>query len=175
MTIKSFIFIMILKLWKGNKNCHMCFVVSKYAYSWDFFFPLKVFCVFHTISIQMLETWYEIVFISSFCLLNNLILLFYFDVHVIWFFFFILLSVKKVKNNMQLAFIEKLFLNREIGTSVHTRYLCFKGMCYESESYLCHVNCVQLWKALARFWCGNTQLEAMLGAWKSLSYTERLC
>jgi hypothetical protein len=29
-----------------------------------------------------------------------------------------MLSVKRVKHNMRLAFIEKLFINREIGTSV---------------------------------------------------------
>jgi hypothetical protein len=29
-----------------------------------------------------------------------------------------MLSVKRVKHNMQLIFIEKLFTNREIGTSV---------------------------------------------------------
>jgi hypothetical protein len=27
--------------------------------------------------------------------------------------------------------------------------LCFKGMLYESETYLCDINYVQLWKALA--------------------------
>jgi hypothetical protein len=43
-------------------------------------------------------------------------------------------SVKRVKHNMQLAFIEKLFTNRKIRTSVWTRYLRFKGMLYESES-----------------------------------------
>jgi len=43
------------------------------------------------------------------------------------------LNVKRVKDNMQLAFIEKLFTNREIGISVQTRYLRFKGMSYESE------------------------------------------
>jgi len=52
---------------------------------------------------------------------------------------------------MQLAFIEKLFTDREIGTSVQTRYLCFKGMSYESKNYLCDISYVQLWKALARF------------------------
>jgi hypothetical protein len=67
-----------------------------------------------------------------------------------------MLSVKKVKHNMRLAFIEKLFTNREIGTSVQTRYLHFKGMSYKSESYLCDINCVQLRKALARFQCGNS-------------------
>jgi hypothetical protein len=67
-----------------------------------------------------------------------------------------MLNVKKVKDNMRLAFIEKLFTNREIGTSVQTRYLRFKGMLYESERYLCDINCVQLRKALARFRCGNT-------------------
>ncbi len=60
-----------------------------------------------------------------------------------------MLSVKKVKDNMRLAFIEKLFTNREIRTSMQIRYLRFKGMSYESESYLCDINCVQLWKALA--------------------------
>jgi hypothetical protein len=86
-----------------------------------------------------------------------------------------MLNVKRVKDNMRLAFIEKLFTNREIGTSVQTRYLRFKGMSYESESYLCDIICVQLWKALARFQCGNTQLEGMLGAWKGMPYAERLC
>ncbi len=63
---------------------------------------------------------------------------------------------KGVKANMQLAFIEKFFTNREIRTNVQTRYLCFKGMSYESENYLCDISCVQLWKTLARFRCGNT-------------------
>ncbi len=45
----------------------------------------------------------------------------------------IVLNVKRVKDNMQLAFIEKLFTNREIKISVQTRYLRFKGMSYESE------------------------------------------
>ncbi len=67
----------------------------------------------------------------------------------------IMLNVKKVKDNMRLAFIEKLFTNREIGTSVQTRYLRFKGMSYKSKRYLCDINCVQLRKALARFQCGN--------------------
>ncbi len=76
---------------------------------------------------------------------------------------------------MRLAFIEKFFTNREIGTNVETRYLCFKGMSYESESYLCDINSVQLQKALARFRCANSQLEVMLGAWKGVPYVERLC
>jgi hypothetical protein len=33
-----------------------------------------------------------------------------------------MLSVKRVKNNMSHAFIEKLFTNREIMTNVQTRY-----------------------------------------------------
>ncbi len=37
-----------------------------------------------------------------------------------------MLNVKKVKDNMRLAFIEKFFTDREIGTSVQTRYLSFK-------------------------------------------------
>jgi hypothetical protein len=86
-----------------------------------------------------------------------------------------MLSVKKVKHNMRLAFIEKLFTNREIGTSVQTRYLRFKGMSYESKSYLCDINYVQLRKVLARFWCGNSQLEVLLGAWKGVPYIERFC
>ncbi len=60
-----------------------------------------------------------------------------------------MLNVKRVKGNMQLAFIEKLFTNCEIGTSVQTRYLHFKGMSYEGESYLCDISYVQLQKALA--------------------------
>jgi len=55
-----------------------------------------------------------------------------------------MLSVKMVKDNMRLAFIEKLFSNCKIGTNMLTRYLRFKGMSYESESYLCDINCVQL-------------------------------
>jgi hypothetical protein len=86
-----------------------------------------------------------------------------------------MLNVKRVKDNMRLAFIEKLFTNREIRTSVQTRYLRFKGMSYESERYLCDINCVQLRKILARFRCGNMQLEAVLGAWKGVPYAERLC
>jgi hypothetical protein len=57
---------------------------------------------------------------------------------------------------MRLVFIEKLFTNREIGTNMQTRFLRFKGMSYESESYLCDISCVQLRKALAWFWCGNS-------------------
>jgi hypothetical protein len=60
-----------------------------------------------------------------------------------------MLSVKRVKDNMRLAFIEKLFTNREIRTNVQTRYLNFKGMLYENEIYLCDISCVQLRKALA--------------------------
>jgi hypothetical protein len=86
-----------------------------------------------------------------------------------------MLSVKRVKANMQLAFIEKLFTNHEIGTNVQTRYLRFKGMSYESENYLCDISCVQLQGALARFQCRNTHLEVMLGAWKGVPYAERLC
>jgi hypothetical protein len=67
-----------------------------------------------------------------------------------------MLGVKKVKDNMRLAFIKKFFTNRKIRTSMQTRYLHFKGMSYENKSYLCDINCVQLRKALARFRCGNT-------------------
>ncbi len=56
-----------------------------------------------------------------------------------------------------------------------TRYLSFKGMSYESESYLCDINRVQLWEVLAQFQCGNTQLEVVLNAWKGVPYIERLC
>jgi hypothetical protein len=66
-----------------------------------------------------------------------------------------MLNGKRVKDNMQLAFIEKLFTNRKIGTSIQTKYLRFKGMLYESERYLFDINCVQLQKALARFQCDN--------------------
>jgi hypothetical protein len=62
-----------------------------------------------------------------------------------------MLNVKRMKDNMWLAFIEKLFTNREIETNVQTRYLRFKDMSYENESYLCDISCVQLRKALARF------------------------
>ncbi len=57
-----------------------------------------------------------------------------------------MLSVKKVKDNMRLTFIEKHFTNHEIETSVQTRYLCFKGMSHKSENYLCDISCVQLRK-----------------------------
>jgi hypothetical protein len=53
-----------------------------------------------------------------------------------------ILNVKKVKHNMWLAFIEKIFTNREIESNVQTRYLRFKGMSYKSESYLCDISCV---------------------------------
>ncbi len=86
-----------------------------------------------------------------------------------------MLNVKRVKDNMRLAFVKKLFTNREIGTSVQTRYLRFKGMSYESERYFCDIKCVQLRKVLARFRFGNTQLEAVLGVWKGVPYTERFC
>jgi hypothetical protein len=76
---------------------------------------------------------------------------------------------------MWLDFIEKLFTNLEIGTNMQTRYLCFKGMSYESKNYLCDINYVQLRKALARFWCGNSQLEVVLRVWKGVPYVERLC
>jgi hypothetical protein len=52
---------------------------------------------------------------------------------------------------MQSAFIEKLFTNHKIGTSMQTRYLSFKGMSYESKSYLCDINYVHLRKALVQF------------------------
>ncbi len=86
-----------------------------------------------------------------------------------------MLSVKRVKDNMRLAFIEKLFTNREIRTNVQTRYLRFKGMLYENENYLCDISCVQLRKALARFQCGNLRLEVVLGVWKGVPYVERFC
>jgi hypothetical protein len=54
-----------------------------------------------------------------------------------------MLSVERVKDNMQLAFIEKLFTNRAIKTNMQTRYLRFKGMSYESENYLYDINYVQ--------------------------------
>jgi hypothetical protein len=76
---------------------------------------------------------------------------------------------------MRLAFIEKFFTNREIGISMQTRYLRFKGMSYESKNYLCDISYVQLRKVLARFWCGNSQLEVVLGAWKGVPYIERFC
>jgi hypothetical protein len=75
-----------------------------------------------------------------------------------------MLNVKKVKDNIQLTFIEKFFTNREIETSVQTRYLRFKGTLYEGENFLCDIRCVQLQKVLARFQCGNTQLEVVRGS-----------
>jgi hypothetical protein len=86
-----------------------------------------------------------------------------------------MLSVKRVKNNMWLTFIEKFFTNRKIGTNVQIRYLRLKGMSYESESYLFDINYVQLRKALGRFQCGNMQFEVILGAWKDVPYAKRLC
>jgi hypothetical protein len=53
-----------------------------------------------------------------------------------------MLSVERVKDNMWLAFIEKFFTNHTLKTSVQTKYLHFKGMSYESESYLCDISCV---------------------------------
>jgi hypothetical protein len=57
---------------------------------------------------------------------------------------------------MRLAFIEKLFTDHKIETNMQIKYLSFKGMSYENENYLCDINYVQLQKALAWFWCGNT-------------------
>jgi hypothetical protein len=48
-------------------------------------------------------------------------------------------------------------------------------MSYENKNYLCDISCVQLRKVLARFWCGNSQLEVVLGVWKGVPYVERLC
>ncbi len=76
---------------------------------------------------------------------------------------------------MQLDFIENLFTNREIMTNLHTRYLHFKGMSYESENYLCDISYVQLQKALAQFRCGTTQLEVVLGACKGAPYAKKFC
>jgi hypothetical protein len=53
-----------------------------------------------------------------------------------------MLSVENVKDNMQLAFIEKFFTNRVIKTNVQTKYLRFKGVSYENKSYLCDISCV---------------------------------
>ncbi len=53
-----------------------------------------------------------------------------------------MLNVERVRDNMRLAFIGKLFTNHEIETNVQTRYLRFKGMSYESKSYLCDISCV---------------------------------
>jgi hypothetical protein len=86
-----------------------------------------------------------------------------------------MLSVERVKDNMRLVFIEKLLTNCTIETSVQTRYLRFKGMSYKNENYLCDISYVQLQKTLTRFQCGNTQLEVVLGAWKGVPYTKRLC
>jgi len=86
-----------------------------------------------------------------------------------------MLSVERVKDNMQLAFIEKFFTNHTIRTNMQTKYLCFKGMSYESESYLCDISRVQLRKAPTRFPCGNMQLEVMLGMWKGMPYVSKLC
>jgi len=58
---------------------------------------------------------------------------------------------------------------------VEIRYLCFKGMSYESKSYLCDINYVHLRKALARFRCDNSQLEVVLGPWKGVPYAKRFC
>jgi hypothetical protein len=56
---------------------------------------------------------------------------------------------------------------------VQTRYLCFKDMLQENESYLCDISCVQLRKVLIHFQCDN--LEVVLCAWKGVPYVERFC
>jgi hypothetical protein len=68
-----------------------------------------------------------------------------------------------MKHNMWPTFIEKFFTNRKIGTSLLIIYLRFKGMSYESKSYLCDISYVQLQKVLTQFQCGNSQLEIVLG------------
>ncbi len=90
-------------------------------------------------------------------------------------YFHTMLSVKNVKDNMQLVFIEKFFINYATGINMQTKYLRFKGMLYENENYMCHINYVQLQKVLTQFRCDNTQFEVVLGVWKSVSYVERLC
>ncbi len=55
-----------------------------------------------------------------------------------------MLNVERVKDNMRLAFIKKLFTNCAIETNMQIRYLRFKGMSYKCESYLCDIKCVQL-------------------------------
>ncbi len=70
-----------------------------------------------------------------------------------------MLSVKRMKDNMWLTFIEKFFTNHAIETNVQTRYSRYKGMSYESESYLCDISCVQLRKALVRFGVATRNLR----------------
>jgi hypothetical protein len=48
-------------------------------------------------------------------------------------------------------------------------------MLYKNKSYLCDFSSIQLRKALARFWHGNTHFEVVLGAWKGVPYAKRLC
>ncbi len=70
-----------------------------------------------------------------------------------------MLNVKRMKDNMRLAFIEKLFTNREIEISVQTKYLSFKGMSYESKNYLCDIICVQLGKLWLSFGVATRSLR----------------
>jgi hypothetical protein len=86
-----------------------------------------------------------------------------------------MLSVERVKHNMQLTFIEKLYINYVIETNVQTKYLRFKSISYESKNYLCDISCVQVRKAFIQFQCGNTQLEIALDVWKNVPYVMKLC
>ncbi len=59
-----------------------------------------------------------------------------------------MLSVRRVKDNMRLAFIKKLFINREIGTNVQTRYFSFKCMSQRAKATcatLIVFSCRKLW------------------------------
>jgi hypothetical protein len=47
-----------------------------------------------------------------------------------------MLNVERVKDNVRLDFIEKLFTNREIKTNVQTKYLHFKG-CRKRANVTC--------------------------------------
>jgi hypothetical protein len=80
------------------------------------------------------------------------------------------LDVVEMRESMRVRYIESFFSTLQSSgdakSSVLLRYLLFKNGAYECESYLESIECVQLRKVLARFRCGNSDLEVVLGARK---------
>ncbi len=70
-----------------------------------------------------------------------------------------MLNVEKVKDNMQLAFIENLFTNHEIETNVQTKYLRYrtktKATCVTSNVFSCR----KLWPSFGVAACNMRQCQ----------------
>ncbi len=73
-----------------------------------------------------------------------------------------MLNVERVKDNMWLAFIEKLFTNREIRTNVQTRYLRFKGYRTRAKATCATslvFNCGKFWPGFGVATCSLKQCQ----------------